>query len=254
MVLADDNFSSIVNAVEEGRIIFNRLRHVSFFLLMTCTGELLTFFFSVAIYGEAPLVPIQILWVNLVTGSLVAIPLGMEPGTGDELKQPPRDARVGLIYPGLILRILLAGAAMSVLVTWIFHHAPLPMPAEGFSEETARKTIAFTAIVVFEWFFAFQARSTEKGVLKLGLLRNPWLAMCLCLGLTLQVCVVYLPWANRIFHTCPLSLVEWLWVLIPGVSVTLLEEVRKFFVPNLFRAGQWRPWVPAKGSVWSRLF
>ena len=91
MVLADDNFASIVAAVEEGRIVFNRLRNVTFFLLMTCGAELLTLFMSVAFYGESPLEPIQILWINLVTGAMVAIPLGLEPGIGNELQQPPRD-------------------------------------------------------------------------------------------------------------------------------------------------------------------
>ena len=109
MVLTDDNFASIVAAVEEGRVVFNRLRNVTFFLLMTCMGELMTLFLSVALYGESPLEPIQILWINLVTGSLVAIPLGLEPGTGDELSQPPRDSRVGLLYPGMLFRIVLAG-------------------------------------------------------------------------------------------------------------------------------------------------
>ncbi len=126
MVLADDNFASIVAAVEEGRIVFNRLRNATFFLLLTCTAELLTLFMSVAFYGESPLEPIQILWINLVTGAMVAIPLGLEPGIGNELLQPPRDPRVGLLYPGMLLRIGLTGLCMSLLVTWIFHHAPLP--------------------------------------------------------------------------------------------------------------------------------
>jgi Ca2+-transporting ATPase len=114
MVLADDNFASIVAAVEEGRIIFNRLRNITFFLLMTCCAELLTLFLSVALYGESPLEPIQILWVNLVTGAMIAIPLGMEAGTGDELRQPPRDARIGLLYPGMLLRIVLTGLCMAL--------------------------------------------------------------------------------------------------------------------------------------------
>jgi P-type Ca2+ transporter type 2C len=241
MVLADDNFASIVAAVEEGRIIFNRLRNVTFFLLMTCSAELLTLFLSVAFYGESPLEPIQILWVNLVTGTMVAIPLGLEPGSGDELSQPPRDRRVGLLYPGMLLRIGLTGLCMSLPVTWIFHHAPLPAALDAGAAHETRQTVAFTAIVVFEWLFAWQSRSAEKGVLQLGLLRNPWLATCMFVGLGLQALVVYLPLANEVFHTRPLELVDLAWTLLPGVLAVTVEAVRKRIAPQFFGRGQWRP-------------
>ena len=93
MVLADDNFASILAAVEEGRSIFNRLRNVTFFLLTTCFGELLVLMLCVFFLGVAPLMPLQILWINLLTGSIMAIPLGLEPRTGLELRQTPRDPR-----------------------------------------------------------------------------------------------------------------------------------------------------------------
>lgn len=241
MVLADDNFASIVAAIEEGRIIFNRLRNVTFFLLMTCTAELLTLFLSVAVYGESPLEPIQILWINLVTGAMVAIPLGLEPGTGRELKQPPRDPRVGLLYPGMILRIALTGLCMSLPVAWVFHHAPLPAAANPNVAHATRQTIAFTGIVIFEWLFAFQARSAERGVFQLGLFRNRWLVICMFLGLGLQALVVYLPVANTVFHTQPLTPVEWGWTLLPGFAAVALEALRKKAFPTLFSTGQWNP-------------
>jgi Ca2+-transporting ATPase len=240
MVLADDNFASIVAAVEEGRIVFNRLRNVTFFLLMTCASELMTLFLSVALYGESPLEPIQILWINLVTGGLVAIPLGLEPGTGTELGQPPRDPRVGLLYPGMLLRIGAVGLCMSALITWIFHHAPLPAGTDGATAHEVRQTIAFTGIVVFEWLFAFQARSTETGVFKLGFFRNPWLLLSMVAGLGLQAAVVYLPAANTVFHTQPLTAEELAWTLLPGVIAVLIESLRKGVAPRLFGRGQWR--------------
>ena len=240
MVLADDNFASIVAAVEEGRIIFNRLRNVTFFLLLTCTAELMTLFLSVALYGESPLEPIQILWINLVTGAMVAIPLGLEPGIGNELSQPPRDPRVGLLYPGMLLRIGLTGLCMSLLVIWIFRHAPLPAGAEVEAAHGIRQTVAFTGIVVFEWLFAFQARSAEKDVLQLGFFRNPWLLVCMMIGLGLQALVVYLPTANRVFHTQPLTATELAWTLLPGVIAVAIESVRKSIAPQFFGRGQWR--------------
>ena len=249
IILADDNFASIIAAVEEGRIIFNRLRNVIFFLLMTCTAELLTLFLSVAFYGESPLEPIQILWINLVTGAMVAIPLGLEPGTGNELRQPPRDPRVGLLYPGMILRIGLTGMLMSLPVTWIFHHAPLPAGADTAAAHALRQTIVFTGIVVFEWLFAFQARSAERGVLELGVFRNRWLIRCMLLGLGLQALVVYLPAANKVFHTRPLTVAEWGWTLLPGLLAVTLEALRKKLAPALFAAGQWTPWRKHGGGT-----
>ena len=103
--------------------------------------------------------------------------------------------------------------------------------------------MAFTSIVIFEWFFAFQSRSPAKGVWELGFLGNRWLLMCMVLGLGQQMFVVYLPLANDIFHTRPLTHAEWLWTLLPGVSLVMMEAVRKRFAPNLFGAGQWTPLI-----------
>lgn len=240
MVLADDNFASIVAGVEEGRIVFNRLRNATFFLLMTCASELMTLFLSVAFYGESPLEPIQILWVNLVTGAMVAIPLGLEPGTGDEMSQPPRERGVGLLYPGMLMRIGVTAVMMSLPVVWIFHHAPLPEGADAVAAHEVRQTLAFSAIVVFEWFFAFQVRSAEKGVLQLGFFRNPWLVVCMIVGLGMQAVVVYLPAANTIFGTRPLIVEELAWMFVPALIAVSLEALRKSLAPHLFGRGQWR--------------
>lgn len=251
MVLADDNFASIIAAVEEGRIVFNRLRNVVFFLLLTCATELFLLFLSVAFFGESPLEPIQILWINLVTGALVAIPLGLEPGTGKELNQPPRDIHVGLIYPGMVIRLACVALLASTVITWIFHFAPLPVETIAGASHEIRQTISFTSIVVFEWFFALQARSAENGVLKIGLFRNPWLLFSMVLGLGLQTMVVYVPAMNNFFHTRPLTLVELLWVFIPGIFTLTLESIRKGIAPELFSLGKlksvyWRQLIHRK--------
>ncbi|HEX2957500.1 MAG TPA: HAD-IC family P-type ATPase [Chitinispirillaceae bacterium] len=240
MILADDNFASIIAAVEEGRIVFNRLRNVVFFLLMTSATELFLLFLSVAFFGESPLEPIQILWINLITGALVAIPLGLEPGTGKELNQPPRDIHVGLIYPGMVIRLASIALLTSIVITWIFHYAPLP-PENVAAAHQVRQTISFTSIVVFEWFFAFHARSAENGILKIGLFRNPWLLYSMILGLGLQIVAVYMPVMNRIFHTRSLTPVELLWVLFPGIFIVTLESIRKSIAPELFGLGKLKP-------------
>jgi Ca2+-transporting ATPase len=176
----------------------------------------------------------------MVTGAMVAIPLGLEPGTGDEMSQPPRERGVGLLYPGMLMRIGLTALMMSIPVVWIFHHAPLPEGADPVAAHEVRQTLAFTAIVVFEWIFAFQVRSAEKGVLQLGLFRNPWLVICMIVGLGMQALVVYLPIANTIFGTRPLTAEELAWVFVPALIAVSLEALRKSLAPQLFARGQWR--------------
>lgn len=232
MVLADDNFSSIVTAVEEGRAIFNRLRNVIFFMLTTCFGELMVLLLGVVFIGHAPLVPLQILWINLVTGAVMAIPLGMEPRVGDELDYPPRSSRVGLLYPGMLLRVaFLSGmlAAGSLLVfVWAY----------GKYELHEARTLTFCAIVIFEWLVAFNARSDQRTIFQLGLFKNRPLFVSLIIAIGLQVIVIYTPFLHEPFDTVPIKPWEWGISLAPGVTIFLVETVRKIFFPKLFQKGK----------------
>lgn len=235
MVLADDNFASVVAAVDEGRAIFNRLRNVIFFLMSTNLGELIALILCVSAIGKAPLLPLQILWVNLVTDTAVAIPLGLEPKTGDELKQPPRHPKVGLVFPGLVLRICFLSVLMSIGIFLVFNwaHARLSL-------EEAR-TIAFCTMVAFEWFRAFNARSDEHTVFKLGALSNRWLLMTISLAIVLQVAVVYTPFLQVAFGTVPIGIDKWGIAILTGGSLFVVEETRKKLFPTLFTLGKWRP-------------
>lgn len=234
MVLVDDNFATIVAAVEEGRAIFNRLRNVVFFLMTTCFGELLVLFLSIMFVGQAALIPLQILWINLVTGALIAIPLGLEPRVGDELSYPPRDPRVGLIFPGMLLRIAvlssLLGLGAFLVFSWTLRHY----------EIHEARAMAFCSIVVFEWLVAFNARSDEHTIFQLGFLKNPWLFSAIVAGLLLQLLVIYAPFMHRFFDTVPLKAFEWGIVLMPGLFIFLFETLRKIVAPKLFGTGKWR--------------
>ncbi|MBN1374697.1 MAG: HAD-IC family P-type ATPase [Dehalococcoidia bacterium] len=240
MVLADDNFASVVAAVDEGRAIFNRLRNVVFFLLSTNFGELLAFILCVGIIGQAPLLALQIIWVNLVTDTAAAIPLGLEPKSGDELNQPPRHPRVGLIFPGLLARIIFMAALMGTGIFIIFNWAIAEM---GIKEA---RTLAFCTMVVFEWFRAFNARSDEHSVLKLGLSSNRWLLLTISIAILLQLAVVYLPFMQVAFETVPLSIDKWGIAILAGGSMFLIEEIRKMLFPKLFSTGKWQPLGKAK--------
>jgi Ca2+-transporting ATPase len=235
MILADDNFTSVVAAVEEGRVIFNRLRNVIFFLLSTNLGELLALALTIVFVGKAPLLAVQIIWVNLVTDTAVAVPLGLEPKVGDELRQPPRHPKVGLLFPGLLLRIGFMATMMGIGVFAIFNWAQMRMTlAEA-------RTIAFCSVVAFEWFRAFNARSDEYTVFRLGVWRNRWLLMSISVAVMLQLAVVYLPFLQVAFGTVPLALDRWGIVLLGGGSLFVIEEARKALFPRLFSSGKWRP-------------
>jgi len=235
MVLTDDNFASVVAAVDEGRAIFNRLRNVIFFLLSTNIGELLALILCILFIGKAPLLAVEILWVNLATDTTVAIPLGLEPKFGDELKQPPRHPKVGLVFPGLLLRIGFLAILMSTGIFLIFNWAQTRM-----SLEEAR-TLAFCSMVAFEWFRAFNARSDEYTVVKLGIFRNRWLLLTISAAIILQLAVVYIPFLQVAFGTVPLGIDKWGIAILAGGSLFVVEEMRKVLFPRLFTLGKWRP-------------
>ena len=235
MVLADDNFASVVAAVEEGRATFNRLRNVVFYLLSTNLGELLALIFSIGFVGVAPLLAVQIIWVNLVTDTSSAIPLSMEPKSGDELEYPPRHPAVGIVYPGLLLRVafmaIIMGAGLYFIFSW----------AESRMSLAQAQTLAFTSMVSFEWFRVFNARSDERTVFNLGLFRNRPLLLGIGVAILLQIGVIYLPPLQIAFRTVPLEPWHWGIAIAAGAFLFTAEEVRKVFFPRLFSLGKWRP-------------
>jgi Ca2+-transporting ATPase len=243
MMLTDDNFASIVSAIEEGRAIFNRLRNVVLFMLSSGLGELLALILSVLFVGKAPLLALQIIWVNLVTGTIMSIPLGLEPKAGDELKQPPRHPKVGLIFPGLLYRITFLAVFLSIGVFLVFRWF-----YSGASIEEAR-TVAFCSMVVFEWFVAFNARSDEYTFFRLGILSNRWLMYALLLAILLQLAVVYVPFLQVAFRTVPIGIDKWGIAILPGAAVFILETIRKLVAPKLFSTGKWQPLKKVKEAT-----
>ncbi|MCJ7808437.1 MAG: HAD-IC family P-type ATPase [Dehalococcoidia bacterium] len=235
VVLADDNFASIVAAVDEGRSVFNKLRNVIFFDLSTNIGELLAFLLALIFVGQSPLLAVQILWVNLVTDSAMGLPLVVEPKIGDELKQPPRHPKVGLLFPGLLFRVAFLAAMMGVGVFAIFKWS-----YGRVSIEEAR-TMAFCTLVAFEWLRAFNARSDEYTIFKLGIFRNRYMVLAVGVAVLLQMAVVYIPFMQTAFHTVPLDLAQWGIIIGIAGSIFITEEMRKIIAPKLFSRGKWNP-------------
>jgi Ca2+-transporting ATPase len=208
MVLADDNFASVVAAVDEGRAIFTRLRNVLFYTLNTNLSELMALILALVFIGQSPLLAVQILWVNLVTDTAGDIPLGLEPKFGDELKQPPRHPGVGLIYPGLFVRIMVMAVLIGLGTFLIFRWAEARMNIEE------ARTLAFCAIVAFEWLMAFSARSDEHTIFRIGVFRNRALVLSIGAAVLLQVAVVYVPFLQIAFRTFPLTVRDWAIVVV----------------------------------------
>jgi len=153
----------------------------------------------------------------------VAIPLGLEPKFGDELKQPPRHPKVGLLFPGLLLRIGFLAVLMSVGILLIFNWAQ------------ARVRVAF------EWFRAFNARSDEYTIFRLGVFRNRWLVISIPVAILLQMAVIYVPFLQVAFSTVPLGIEKWGIAILAGGSLFVIEETRKALFPRLFTLGKWKP-------------
>jgi Ca2+-transporting ATPase len=235
MVLADDNFASVVSAVDEGRAIFNRLRNVLFYTLNTNLSELVTLVLALIFVGQSPLLAVQILWVNLVTDTAGDVPLGMEPKSGDELKQPPRHSSIGLIYPGLLVRIAVMAILIGLGTFLIFRWAE---PRMNIDEA---RTLAFCSIVAFEWLMAFSARSDEHTIFRLGLFRNRALIISIGVAVLLQIAVVYIPFLQIAFKTAPLTLSDWGIVVLAAGGLFAFEEIRKAAFPKLYSFGKYRP-------------
>jgi Ca2+-transporting ATPase len=232
MVLTDDNFASIVAAVEEGRAIFRNIRRSVFFLLSTSAGELLLLTTAILAGLPFPVAAVQILWVNLVTDGVCTIPLGLEPKHRDVLDEPPRRLKAGLVYRGMLARIFFIAVFIALGAFFVFWWAH-----ETLSLDKAR-TIAFCILVVSQWFNALNARSDQQSLFRIGVFSNRWLVAGIGLALLLQITVVYAPPFHQLFHTVPLSPTDWALVALVSASVFVAEEVRKAIAPRLFSRGK----------------
>lgn len=237
IVLADDNFATIVAAVEEGRAIFANIRKFLRYLLSCNIGEVLTMFFGVlladaiglvALQDELalPLLATQILWINLVTDGAPALALGVDPADPDVMNKPPRPRGEGVITGRMWRGIFFVGAVMSA-GTLLVLDASLPGGLlEGAGDLRYGQTMAFTTIVFYSMFNVFNARSDERSAF-VGVFSNTWLWGAIALSLALQAAVVYVPFLQAAFSTAPLDLADWLVCALVGSSILWLRELAK---------------------------
>jgi Ca2+-transporting ATPase len=255
IVLADDNFASIVAAIEEGRSIYSNIQKFLRYLLSTNLGEVLVMFFGVVLAaligvvagaGEAlvlPLLATQILWINLVTDSFPALAVGVDPAEPALMRRAPRDPRAGVVTPRMWYGIAVAAVVMCVGTLAVLD-AGLPggLIDGGGSVQYAR-TLAFHTLVLFQLFDVFCIRSDEASALR-GLFDNVWLWLAVGLAVAMQVAVIYVPLLQQAFGTVSLTASDWLLCTAIAATVAFAREAGKAW----WRAADRRRAAPA-GAV-----
>jgi Ca2+-transporting ATPase len=239
IVLADDNFATIVAAVEEGRAIFDNIRKFLRYLLSSNIGEVATMVLGLVLAGTLglagsragevmlPLQATQILWINFVTDGAPALALGMDPADPAVMQRPPRPRGEGVLTRRMCVDIALVGLVTACGSLFVLD-ASLPGGLiEGNGTLAYAQTMTFTTLVLFQLFNAFNARSEDRSVLD-GLFRSPWLWAAVLLSLLLQAAAVHLPVLQRAFATVSLSLGDWMFCVAVASSVLVFGEVRKW--------------------------
>jgi len=227
MVLADDNFATIVAAIEEGRAIYDNVKKYLAYLLSCNVGEILIMFVASLMGLPLPLTAIQILWVNLVTDGLPAIALGVDPAEPDIMLRPPRDPRESVFTAPVKLLIAVISILMTAGVVPVFSSA---LPREGLVKA---QTMAFTMMTMFEMFNAFNCRSERHSIFKVGPFANIWLVLAVLSSILLQAAVIYIPFLQSIFGTAALGLADWLWVITISSSALIVVEAGKWLASRL---------------------
>jgi Ca2+-transporting ATPase len=219
MILLDDNFSTIVKSVREGRRIFDNIRRFIRYVLTCNSGEIWTIFLAPFLGLPIPLLPIQILWVNLVTDGLPGLALAAEAGEPDLMKRPPRPPGESLFSGGLGAHVLCVGLLMGLLC--------LVTQAWAIKTGAHWQTIVFTVLCLSQLGHALAVRSEKRSLFSMGVLSNKPLLYAILLTVGLQAAVIYLPWLNKIFRTAPLSLKELALVLALSSVIFFAVEAEK---------------------------
>ncbi len=234
IILMDDNFATIVSSVEEGRIIYSNIRKFVFFLLSCNVGEILIVFISILMNLPVPLLPIQLLWLNLVTDSFPALALGTEKGDPDIMQQKPRDAKEPILNKSMIVGIAVQSLALMAAVLTAYIWA-LNKYAGGINTITDNgllmaRTIAFTTLISAELIRAYSSRSERHSIIKLGVFSNKTLVWASLVSFALMLAVIYVPFLQPVFKTYALSINDWLVVASLCAVPLLAGEAYKLVV------------------------
>ncbi len=222
MVLTDDNFASIVAAIEEGRKIFDNIRKVVYYLLSCNISEVATIFISILLKLPLPLIPVQILWMNLVTDGLPALALGVEPAEPDVMKRPPRDPQEGIMSRDVLVNIFIGGILLSALSLFVYGWALM----EHDQIELLRTMVFFT-LCTGQLMHAFNSKSLRFSLFKVGIKNNPKLIMANLASFALLIAVIYVPGLQDVFGTASLTGKQLLVSLTAAIMIVPLYELVK---------------------------
>lgn len=227
VILTDDNFASIVAAVEEGRIIYSNIKKFVFFLLSCNIGEILIVFLSILLGLEVPLIPIQLLWLNLVTDSFPALALGMEKGEPEIMKIPPRNVDEPILDKGMIRGIIVQSIAIALGALFAYRWGLITYGAESLIEA---RTITFATLITAELLRAYSARSEKHTVFEIGMFSNKTMTCATLISFVLLLVVIYLPFLQPIFDTYALSFKDWLIVISFSIFPFIVGELYKIIL------------------------
>lgn len=224
LILTDDNFSSIVAAVEEGRVIYDNIRKFVYFLLSCNIGEIFLVFVSILLGLPVPLLPIQLLWLNLVTDSFPALALGVEEGDSDIMENPPRNPKEALLNKDMVIRTIIQSIAIGV-TTISAYLISLNLYPENLD---MARTITFTTLIMAELLRVYSTRSQKHSLFEIGFFTNRTLVYGTGFSFFLTLIVLYIPVLQPIFDTMPLGLSHWRIVLTFSFIPLIVGELYKF--------------------------
>lgn len=216
MILTDDNFTTIVHAIEEGRNIYNNIKKTIMFLLSCNLGEVLCVFFATVFGWAMPLVPTQLLWVNLITDTLPAISLGMDPGDKDVMNRKPRDPKESFFAEGAGMRAIVGGVLIGVLTLVAFYlgiihsgDVPIKEAKDGTEIVTYGRTMAFIVLTFSQLFYSLSMRNSKKTIFEVGFFGNMFLIISIIISIILQVLLISIPPIAEMFKVTALDPSHW---------------------------------------------
>ncbi|MBP1756100.1 MAG: ATPase, partial [Firmicutes bacterium] len=235
MILTDDNFTTIVHAIEEGRNIYNNIKKSVIFLLSCNLGEVIAIFISILLNWPVPLIATQILWVNLITDSLPAIALGIDPGDKDVMKQQPRNPKESFFAKGAGMRAVIGGVLIGVFTLVAFYYGlwehGYTLGAGTVPEEALpyARTMAFVVLAASQLFYSLSMRNSEKSIFKVGLFSNKILILSIIVGVMLQLVVISVPFLANAFGVHNLTLQDWAIVISFSLIPLVVNELIKLY-------------------------
>lgn len=243
MILIDDNFSTIVSAIEQGRNIYNNIKKSVIFLITCNLGEVIAIFAALIIGWKAPLLATQLLWINLITDSLPAIALGMDPGNPDVMNEKPRPAKESFFANNAGRHVLLGGFLIGTLTIiaffWGYYehgYSPFDKQVPENTLEYAR-TMAFMVLVVCQLFYSLALRNERKSIFKIGIFSNKSLVGAIVAGLALQLVVIGIPAIRSAFHLQMPDLKSWGVIFTLGLIPLVINEIFKRFIKGPKKPG-----------------